>query len=99
MFVKGRTLLQLDSQLVAINTHGQRSYICSFAQRYALVKGAVKVKLAQSSPTLCTPVEYTVHGILQARILERVAFPFSRVTSQPRDRTKVSRFVGRFFTS
>ena len=42
---------------------------------------------------------YTVHGILQARILEWVAFPFSRGSSQPRDRTQVSRIVGRFFTS
>ena len=39
------------------------------------------------------------HGILQARILEWVAFPFSRGSSQPRDRTHVSHIVGRFFTS
>ena len=45
----------------------------------------MKVKVAQSSPTLCDPVEYTVHGILQARVLEWVAFPFSRGSSQPRD--------------
>ena len=37
------------------------------------------------------------HGILQARILEWAAFPFSRVSSQPRDRTRVSRVEGRFF--
>ena len=37
----------------------------------------VKVKVAQSCPTLCDPIDYTVHGILQARILEWVAFPFS----------------------
>ena len=43
----------------------------------------VKVKVAQSCPTLCNP--YTVHGILQARILEWVAFPFSRGSSQSRD--------------
>ena len=36
------------------------------------------VKVAQSCPTLCDPMNYTVHGILQARILEWVAFPFSR---------------------
>ena len=41
----------------------------------------------------------TVHGILQARILEWVAFPFSRGSSQPRDRTQVSHIAGRFFTS
>ena len=48
---------------------------------------------------LCDAIDYTVHGILQARILEWVAFPFSRGSSQPRDRTQVSRIVGRFFTS
>ena len=37
----------------------------------------VKVKVAQSCPTLCDPMDYTVHGILQARILEWVAFLFS----------------------
>ena len=45
------------------------------------------------------PHGYTVHGILQARILEWVAFSFSRVSSQPRDRTQVSDITGRFFTS
>ena len=44
-------------------------------------------------------MDYTVHGILQARILEWVAFPFSRVSSQPRDRTQVSRIAGGFFTT
>ena len=48
----------------------------------------VKVKVAQSCPTLCDPMDYTVHGILQARILEWVAFPFSRGSSQPRDRPR-----------
>ena len=42
---------------------------------------------------------YVVHGILQARILEWVAFSFSRGPSQPRDWTQVSRIAGRFFTS
>ena len=42
---------------------------------------------------------YAVHGILQARKLEWVAFPFSRESSQPRDRIQVSRIAGRFFTS
>ena len=42
---------------------------------------------SQSCPTLCHPMDYTVHGILQARILEWVAFPFSRGPSQPRDQT------------
>ena len=58
----------------------------------------LKVKVAQSCPTLCDPVDYTVHGILQARILKWVAFPFSRESSQPRNRTWVSCIVDRFFT-
>ena len=37
-----------------------------------------------------TPMDYMVHGIFQARILEWIAFPFSRGSSQPRDRTQVS---------
>ena len=42
-------------------------------------------------------MDYTVHGILQARILEWVALPFSRGCSQPRDRTQVSHITGIFF--
>ena len=59
----------------------------------------MKVKVAQSFPTLCNPMDYTVHGILQARILERVAVPFSRGSSPPRNQTQVSHIAGRFFTS
>ena len=47
----------------------------------------------------CIVMDYTVHGILQARILEWIAFPFSRGSSQPRDQTQVSRIAGGFFTS
>ena len=57
------------------------------------------MKVVQACSTLCDPMDYTVHGILQARILEWVAFIFSRVSSQPRDRTQVSRIAGGFFTS
>ena len=57
----------------------------------------MKVKVTQSCPTLCDPVDYIVHGILQARILEGVAFPFSRGSSQPRDQTQVSHIAGGFF--
>ena len=57
------------------------------------------VKVTQSFPTLCDRMDYTVHKILQARILEWVAFSFSRGSSQPRDQTQVSHSAGRFFTS
>ena len=57
----------------------------------------MKVKVAQLCPTLCDPRDYRVHGILQARILEWVAVPFSKGSSQPRDQTQVSCIAGGFF--
>ena len=51
---------------------------------------ASEVKVTQSCPTLCDTMDCTVHGILEARILEWVAFPFSRGSFQPRDQTQVS---------
>ena len=59
----------------------------------------VKAKVTQSCLTLCDLVDYPVHGLLQARILEWVAIPISRGSSQSRDRTQVSHTVGGFFTS
>ena len=47
----------------------------------------------------CDPIDYTVHRILKARTLEWVAFPFTRGSSQPRDRTQVSHTAGGFFPS
>ena len=58
-----------------------------------------KVKVAELCPTLCDAMDYTVHGILQARTLEWVASPFSRGSSQCRNRTQVSCIAGIFFTS
>ena len=52
-----------------------------------IFKSYVKVKVAQLCRTLCDPMDYTALGILQARILEWVAVPFSRGSSQPRDQT------------
>ena len=47
--------------------------------------GESESRTAQSCPTLCDLMDYTVHAILQARILEWVAIPFARGSSQPRD--------------
>ena len=44
-------------------------------------------------------MDYTVHAIPQARILEWVAFPFPRGSTQPRERTQISLIAGGFFTS
>ena len=57
----------------------------------------VKLKLAQSYPTICNPMDYTVHEILQARRLEWVAYPFSSGSSRPRNWTRVSCITGGFF--
>ena len=59
----------------------------------------VKEKVTQLCGTLCDSMDYTVHGILQTRILDWVAFPFSRGFSQPRGRTQVSHIAGGFSTS
>ena len=66
---------------------------------FALV---MESEVTQSCPTLCDPMDYSlpgssVHGIFQARVLERVAISFSRGSSQLRDRTLVSRIAGRHF--
>ena len=58
-----------------------------------------KVKAAQPCPTLCDPIDCTVHGILQAKILEWVAFPFFRGSFQAKDRTQVSRITSGLFSS
>ena len=55
-------------------------------------------RLTLCDPMNCSPPGFSVHGILQARILEWVAISFSRGSSQPRDRTQVSCIAGRFFT-
>ena len=59
-------------------------------------------EVTQSCPALCSPADCklpysSVHGIFQARVLEWVAISFSRGSSQPRDRTQVSRIVGRHY--
>ena len=63
----------------------------------------VKMVVTQSRLTLCDPMDCSppgssIHGIIQASILEWVAIPFSRVSSQLRDQTWISCITGRFFT-
>ena len=60
-------------------------------------------EVAQSCPTLRHPIDcslpgFSVHGIFQARVLEWVVISFSRGSSRPRDRTRVSCIVDRCFT-
>ena len=73
-----------------VEAHGQQS------QKYSIY---VCVSCSVVSNSLWSHLPgSSVHGILQARILEWVAIPFSRVSSRPRDQTPVSCIVGRFFT-
>ena len=67
------------------------------------IQRKVEELVPQSCPTLCDPMDCSppgssVHGLLQARILEWIAIPFSRGSSRPRDGTQVSCIAGRFFT-
>ena len=75
----------------------KRNTFQSFLVRRMNLK--VKVKVTLLCLTLCNSMHYTVHGILQVRILEWVAFPFSRRSSQPKDGTQVSHIPGGFLTS
>ena len=70
---------------------------------HGLWKWKVKVLITQWCPILfnlrdCRLPGSSVHGILQVRILEWVAIPFSRGSSQPKNRTQVSCMTSRFFT-
>ena len=69
---------------------------------YAWLGVKVKVLVAQLCPTLSPQTVAlpgsSVHGVFQARILEWVAIPFSRGSSQPRNQTQVSHIAGRCFT-
>ena len=81
---------------------------CSKPSRNSTAIGCVLFQGEQSAncsvvATLCHPMNgsppgNSVYGILQARILEWLAISFSRGSSPPRDRTRVSCIAGRFFT-
>ena len=58
-------------------------FYCFVLARSGLFNILGKVKVAQSGPTLCNPMDCRVHGILQARTLEWVTFPFFRRSSNP----------------
>ena len=68
----------------------------------SIISTSVKVLVSQSCPTLCDPMDCSplgssVLGILQARIMEWLAIPFFRGSSQNRDQTWVSCIADRFF--
>ena len=82
------------------NLHVKETYVCLVV---FATPGFSLCLVAQSCPAVCDPMDFSlpgssVHGILQARILEWVAMPTSRGSSQPRDHTQVSCIAGGFFT-
>ena len=81
----------------------ERNISCTYYSCVGICALKVKVLVTQSrlslcSPMNCSPPGSSVHGILQARIVEYVAIPFSRGSSQPGDQTQVSFIAGRVFT-
>ena len=94
----------LTSALLSPQPCGSCCHTRSPAWTPGLSRGqSVKALVAPSCPTLCDPVGCrppgsSVHGILQARILEWVAIPLSRGSSPPGNRTCISYLAGRFST-
>ena len=97
-------LLGLGMEPVSLASAGEFfTTSATWAGQYMTSKGK-ESEVAQSCPTLCDPVDCSppgssIHGILQARILDWVAISFSRGSSRPRDRTQVSCIAGRFFSN
>ena len=79
--------LELNTTWNCFQVHVSCQFMClwlDFLQSLDHGESEVKVKVTQSCLTLCDPMDYRVHGILQARILEWVVFPFSTESSHPR---------------
>ena len=100
-------IFKMDNQQRPIVQHMELcSMLCgSLSGRgtWGRMRVCVCVKVPQLCPPLCDPMDCSlpgssVHGVLQARILEWVDIPSSRGSSQPRDQTQVSHTAGRFFT-
>ena len=99
-------LLTFMSEAFSVSFHTLIKLCYTKALEWSSLVAGPKAKSSSeiTNPTSFTlsyhdPMGYTVHGILQARILEWVAVPFSRGSSQPRDHTQVSLTAGGFFTS
>ena len=97
-------LLMLSSQLIYLT---KLSMLAKSQTPFMTLAGWLSLlcccSVSQSCTTLCEPMDCSpagssVHGILQTRILEWVAIPFSRGSSWPRDRIPVSCIAGRFCT-
>ena len=105
-FIIFRCNLFICSETLSCHKHNSCSvsincsvFFCSVSLHKIIANCIVKIKVTESCPTLCHPLDYTICGILWARILEWVAFPSSRASSQPRVQIQVSCIAGGFFTA
>ena len=92
-----------QSAVIQEPLQGCNGLVCVCVCVFMCVRVRACAKLLPLCPTPynsmhCSSPGCSVHGILQARILEWVAIPFSRGSSHPRDRTCISCIAGRFFT-
>ena len=78
------------SMNISSHSHCRQQSVCVCVSRYVMPNSY--------GPMDCSPPGSSFHGILQARLLEWVAIPFSRGSSRPKDRTWVSCIADRFFT-
>jgi len=86
----------VQKQIIHLFLQSSQLHIFLLKRKWKLVAQSC---LTLSDPVDCSPPGSSVHGILQARILEWVAISFSRGFSRPRDQTRVSCIAGRFFTN
>ena len=86
---------ELSGEMDHSNSNTYSRVVCVLKMNkmiWPLTMTIVKWKSVSCVQTFFDPMDYTVHGILQARILERVAFPFSTGSSQPRNWTGVKQY-------
>ena len=92
----------MKKEIMRHHINERLKYLDFFVQNIIEFECEGEGEVTQSCPTLCDPMDcnllgFSVHGILQARILEWIAISFSKESSRPRDRTRVS-FASLFFT-
>ena len=99
--ILGQFLTSLLKDCLILKENVHVIWFCYSLTYYTL--DIMKSEVAQSCPTLCdpmdcSPTDSSIHGIFQARVLERVAISFSRGSSWPRGWTRVSHIAGMCFT-
>ena len=86
-----------------LGKENDKAVYCHSAYYLTYTQSESESQVAQSCRTLCDPMDCrlsgsSIHGIFQARVLEWIAISFSRGSSRPRNRTRVSHIAGKHFT-